>query len=118
MLTMRIMPKMSESPPASKKSRAPYETPLKSWLIQKSNGQATPKRSLPKARARISTVGARVTAGDCTIAALSGRIGGPRETAARALRLLTDREPAPLAASAGGAHGGVDRRERGGVGHG
>jgi len=36
MLTMRIMPKMSERPPARRKSRAPYDTPLKSWLIQKS----------------------------------------------------------------------------------
>src|SRR3989442_2874018 len=33
---MRIMPKMSERPPARRKSSAPQDTPLKSWLIQKS----------------------------------------------------------------------------------
>src|SRR5213594_5100107 len=118
MLTMRIMPKISESPPARRKSRAPYETPLKSWLIQKSNGQAIPRRSLREARARISTAGARVTAGDCTIGALSVRtqeVSG--ETAARAFRLLPDRRSPPLEAPAGCTHRGVDHRERGRVGH-
>src|SRR6266850_6055460 len=106
MLTMRIMPKMSERPPARRKSSAPYEMPLNSWLIQNSNGQAT----------WISTAGARVTAGDCTIGALSP-LEVPRETPARAFRLFPDRGPAPMEAPAGGAHRGVDHRERGRVGH-
>src|SRR5215467_15845955 len=36
MLTMRMTPKMRESPLASRKRRAPYERPLKVWTIQKS----------------------------------------------------------------------------------
>ena len=36
MLTMRITPKMSERPLARRKRSAPYETPLKSWVIQNS----------------------------------------------------------------------------------
>ena len=40
MFTMRIMPKMSESPPASRKSSAPYETPLNVWLTRNSIGRA------------------------------------------------------------------------------
>ena len=35
MFTMRIMPKMSESPPASRNSSAPYDTPLNVWMSQK-----------------------------------------------------------------------------------
>src|SRR5262245_64673205 len=92
MFTMRIMPKMSESPPAKRKRSAPYETPLKSWLIQKSNGQAPLASSLHTTRARVSTAGAPVTAGDCTIGALSvlRAPGGIRETAERALRLFAN----------------------------
>src|SRR5262245_47299909 len=36
MLTIRIMPKMRERPPASRKSSAPYEIPLNAWVIQNS----------------------------------------------------------------------------------
>src|SRR6266850_6292829 len=70
MLTMRIMPKMSERPPASRKSKAPYDTPLKSWPIQNSTvGQA------------ISTAGARVTARDCTIGTPGARTAVVRAAA-------------------------------------
>src|SRR5262249_59732667 len=119
MFTMRIMPKMSESPPARRKRSAPYETPLKSWLIQKSNGQAPLASSLHTTRARVSTAGAPVTAGDCTIGALSvlRAPGGIRETAERALRLFADHGPPRVEASARGAHRRVDHRERGRVGH-
>src|SRR3989442_1053020 len=39
-LTIRMMPKISDSPAASRKSRAPYDTPLKAWMIQ--NSAVTP----------------------------------------------------------------------------
>src|SRR6185369_177927 len=109
MLTMRIMPKMSERPPASRKSRAPYEMPLKSWLIQNSKGQRIPR--------------ARVTARDCTIGALGVRTarasnsGGSCETTPRALRLFADRGPAPLETAARSAHRRVDHRQHRRVGH-
>src|SRR4029450_10574272 len=73
MLTMRIMPKMSERPPARRKRRAPYETPLKSWLIQKST-----------------------TAVDCTIGAPAG---WPRRSEEAHVRLPHERfDYSPMAA--------------------
>src|SRR5262245_29337309 len=44
MFTMRIMPKISDSPPASRNRRAPYDTPLKVWVIQNSGVTTTPGR--------------------------------------------------------------------------
>src|SRR5262245_5235597 len=38
MLTIRIIPKMRLNPPASRNKSAPYETPLKSPVIQNSIG--------------------------------------------------------------------------------
>ena len=36
MLTMRMTPKISESPLDRRKRSAPYDSPLKVWTIQKS----------------------------------------------------------------------------------
>src|SRR5262245_2389166 len=47
MLTMRIIPKMRERPPARRKSSAPYEIPLNAWVIQNSIGDLPPTPPAP-----------------------------------------------------------------------
>jgi hypothetical protein len=57
MLTMRIIPKMRDSPPARRKSRAPYEIPLKVWTIQ--NSIAGLSGAVRRLRSRERSLGVR-----------------------------------------------------------
>src|SRR5918992_4316077 len=88
---MRITPKMSVRPLAGRNSSAPYDTPLNVWISQKfaSSGSSSSSQSLA-----------------------SGRYEATREN-----RLFADHPARAAQASRGRAHGGLDHRQRRGMGH-
>src|SRR5574341_643202 len=88
---MRMTPKMSVSPLASRNSSAPYDTPLNVWISQKFASRVL----LPRGH-RVASV--------------------PYETA-RQDRLFTGHRASAAQAARRGAHGGLDHRQRRGMGH-
>src|SRR5918992_3261049 len=88
---MRMTPKMSVRPLASRNSSAPYDTPLNVWISQKfaSSGSSS----------------------------WDERLASVTHETARADRLFADHQARAPEAPRRGAHGGLDHRQRRGMGH-
>src|SRR2546426_353170 len=125
MLTIRIMPKMRESPPASRNRSAPYETPLNVCATQNSIALSR----LPSTSALVNWLKGQIASKSfaCWVSGLTRNLeletsncnfkGGGHGVPARPDSLFSDHRSSDTSPPEGRPGRGVDHRQRGGVGH-